>query len=350
MENGVSHHPPRPRFSRRRASSVNAQPHNRVILDSKSRSPAASSKSGQTQHEAPERGTGIPASIADRKQNLAISEGQGSLGREATWDDFPNGRFGPAHSAAWGEIDGYGPTLKVGPATARRLWGHPKSPEDITDLFRLHVLGELEAVPWSDEIDVDGTGTPGPGALRAETHVIRDELLAIIEKKNYWTLASQPAVDGVRSDDETFGWGPPGQGWVWQKSFVEFFCSKQHWEESLKGKLTSMSVDEVSWMKTDVDSVFESNGPNSSVVSWGMFRAKEIVAPTIIEGESFRAWAEESYGIWKEWLRCFPHGSEEEKFLQRMRQECVLVNVVGHGYIGGNKGDGARLWKMLQDD
>jgi methylenetetrahydrofolate reductase (NADPH) len=37
-----------------------------------------------------------------------------------------------------------------------------------------------------------------------------------------WTVGSQPAVDGARSEDPIHGFGPKG-GYVFQKSFVEFF-------------------------------------------------------------------------------------------------------------------------------
>lgn len=364
------------RFSKRRASSVNAQPHNRVILDGGSRSPNRSRKAGQdtdsatpmlAQHEAGDKGTGIPASDPTRKHNLLISEGQGALGREATWDDFPNGRWGPSQSPAFGEIDGYGPSLKVGPITARKLWGHPKSPDDVTELFRRHVIGELKAVPWSDEIDVDGTSSGGDvGALRAETEVIRKELLTLIQQKGYWTLASQPAVDGVKSEDETFGWGPPGEGFVFQKAFVEFFCPRKEWEEHLRPLLTGYPPEVLGWMKTDADGIVESSDdivreestdkltskrtPGTSgvnAVTWGVFRGKEIVTPTIIERESFRAWGEEAYSIWSVWRRCFPRGSEVEQFLERMRRDLVLVNVVGQNYVGGHEGEGGGLWKIL---
>ena len=212
MSNGTNQ--PTPRFSRRRASSVNAQPHNRVILDPKNsdRPGCRDHQPQMVQHETRDRGTGIPASDPSRKHSLLISEGQGARGREATWDDFPNGRFGPSHAPSWGIIDGYGPTLKVGPATARKLWGHPKSYNDVTRLFRRHLHGEIQAVPWSDVIEAEGMGIGAP-ALRPETATIISELQALVDK-GYWTVASQPAVDSVRSDDEVFGWGPPGVGWV----------------------------------------------------------------------------------------------------------------------------------------
>lgn len=370
---------PTPRFSKRRASSINAQPHNRVITDNYTAVPQQRGTLAPTpqdsrltsQHEASGRGAGIPASGPTRQHNLLISEGQGSLGREATWDDFPNGRWGPSHSPAFGEIDGYGPSLKVGPVTARKLWGHPKSSKDVTDLFRRVVLGELEAVPWSDDVDPDSAGSGG-GALRAETKVIQSNLLDLIEKKGYWTLASQPAVDGARSEDETFGWGPPGEGFVFQKAFVEFFCPKTEWENHLRPLLVKHGEEKVGWMKTDAQGIFESsdldaqqqqtktNGTSTSkrtpgthgvsAVTWGVFRGKEIISPTIIESESFKAWGEEAYSIWSEWRRCFPRGSDEEKLLDQLRRDSVLVNVVGQTFIGGHTGRGAELWHILLGD
>ena len=361
MTNGASHDSAA-RFSRRRASSMNTQPHNRVILDKSSQPQSrhseqiTSSNSSQT-HEAPDRGAGIPAANPTRLNNLLISEGQGSLGREATWDDFPNGRWGPSNSPAFGEIDGYGPSLKVGPVTARKLWGHPKTLADITEIFRRHVMGELPCVPWSDETDISN----GAGALREETVTIRKELLELIEAKGYWTLASQPAVNGIKSSDPVFGWGPPGEGFVFQKPFCEFFIQRNAWEKDLKPRLRKLPELEISWLKTDAEGDFESSGSGAAdvdqtsskltpgqsgvnAVTWGVFRGKEVVTPTIIEEQSFRAWGEESYGIWNEWRRVFPRASEEEKFLDQCRADLCLVNVVGQKFVGKV---GGRLWVIL---
>jgi len=45
--------------------------------------------------------------------------------------------------------------------------------------------------------------------------VIKEELLKL-NSKGFWTVASQPAVLGVKSTDEVFGWGPKN-GFVFQK-------------------------------------------------------------------------------------------------------------------------------------
>ena len=79
--------------SRRRLSSAaNSTPYNRVVVN-------RPSTSSNRSLEAPEDEAGVPKDkINSRAHTLAISEGEGSLGREATWDDYPNGRWGDARS------------------------------------------------------------------------------------------------------------------------------------------------------------------------------------------------------------------------------------------------------------
>ena len=77
---------------RRISSSANANPRNRVVVE-------RASASLNPEYEALEREAGVPSDKpSSRATTLAISEGEGSLGREATWDDFPNGRWGDARS------------------------------------------------------------------------------------------------------------------------------------------------------------------------------------------------------------------------------------------------------------
>ena len=75
--------------------------------------------------------------------------------------------------------------------------------EDISEIFQRYVDGSLLAIPWSEE-DVN-----------AETSTIKDQLLKL-NGKGWWTVASQPAVNGVKSNHPVFGWGPQN-GYVFQK-------------------------------------------------------------------------------------------------------------------------------------
>ena len=323
----------RRRLSSRRLSS----PHNHVITDGPSNHHSASA-STITDHE-PSRAT-----------TLAISHGIGSLGREATWDDYPNGRFGDARSPAFGEIDGYGgPKIHVSPAAARQLWGSPTTKQDIGALFRHHVMGELHKLPWSED------------GLNDETSLIREELKRLIEDKGYWSVASQPAVDGIRSSDPIFGWGPRN-GFVFQKPFIEFFISASQWNSHLRPHLLDSSVaPEVSWYAGNAAGEFENSSCNRSdnpglghhvgkreqaqqvnAVTWGVFPGKEIVTPTIVEEVSFRAWCEEAFGIWAEWEAVHPRDGATKKLLRECRQDLWLVNVICHEYRQPE-----RLWDIL---
>ncbi|KAF3395926.1 Methylenetetrahydrofolate reductase 1 [Penicillium rolfsii] len=329
------------RLARRRASSINSQPHNRVIVDKLS----AQNSSHDSVHEALANSVGQPAMLPGRGTTLQISEGLGSLGREATWDDFPNGRWGDARSPAFGEIDGYGPSLHVTSAVARRIWGHPVEPSDISTLFRRHVSGDLYMVPWSEGGAEEGAG------LNAETELIRPELLKLIDGRGWWTLASQPAVNGVRSDHHIFGWGPQREGFVFQKPFVEFFCSSNDYNTILKPLFEKHGHDKLVWFATNNTGAFESSLPaqpadveldelndnpeSVNAVTWGVFRGKEIVTPTIIEEVSFRAWGEEAFRIWDEWRRIYPRGSPTERFLDATKNDSWLVCVVGQQFGAG---------------
>ncbi|KAJ5647255.1 Methylenetetrahydrofolate reductase [Penicillium lividum] len=325
----------------RRRSSINSQPYNRVIVDKLS----GKDSSRSSTHEALADGSGMPAMPPNRSTTLLISEGLGALGREATWDDFPNGRWGDARSPAFGEIDGYGPSLHVTSSVARRLWGHPVEHSDLKTLFRRHVSSEIHMVPWSE-----GGAEEGTGGLNPETDLIRPELLKLIDGRGWLTLASQPAVNGVRSDNPIFGWGPPREGFVFQKPFVEFFCSSNDYKTILQ-PLFAKYDEKLAWFAINQKGVYESSYPvtsgdidedetnpdSANAVTWGVFRGKEIITPTIIEEVSFRAWGEEAFRIWEEWRRIYPRNSPTERFLDTTKNDAWLVCVVGQQYGAGTQ-------------
>lgn len=89
--------------------------------------------------------------------------------------------------------------------------------DDLKQVFKSYILGEIPALPWYEE------------PLYAETEAIRSKLVHLNEL-GFLTVSSQPAVNGARSDDPIYGWGPRG-GYVYQKAFVEFFVSPENFEE-----------------------------------------------------------------------------------------------------------------------
>jgi len=264
--------------------------------------------------------------------------------REMTWDDYPNGRFGDARSPAFNPPLTYSPTsLTVTPAQALSLWGTPTTDTDLTHLFTSHLRGLPPAqLPWSES-----------ATLSPETALITPELTALTLQKNYWTIASQPAVDGLPSTHPIHGWGPPG-GFVFQKAFVEFFIPSSTFTTTLLPHLQRLSKDgEISFYAGNSTDQFFSSEAKKSVhaVTWGSFPGKEIATATMVEEVSFRAWVEEAFAIWGEWARCVGEAGrrggeararESRAFLRGRERGLWLVNVIGHGYK--EKG---RLWEVL---
>lgn len=347
--NGSPQSTPAPTQDReRRQSTVGSEPRNRVIVSERSLS--------HPEYEAtPAEASMLAGPLNTRANTLAISEGEGALGREATWDDFPNGRWGDARSPAYGEIDGYGPSLHVTNAQAVALWGHPETVGDVNALFVRHLRGEVSAIPWSEE------------EFNPETATIAAELVSL-NSKGWWTVASQPAVNGLPSTDPTYGWGPR-QGFVFQKAFVEFFLPAADWRV-LEQKLRGPGVREnVCWYAANAAGDFTSSDalsaaaagsedqqegeaadvkdkeqqqPSTNAVTWGVFPGKEIVTPTIIEEVSFRAWSEEAFGIFAEWAKVYDKGSASARLLEGARADAWLVNIIHHDYV-----DKDALWNLL---
>lgn len=277
----------------------------------------------------------------EKKTLVDISTGKGVLGKEAVWDDFPNGRFGDSNSPAYGEIDGYGPTLKVqSPAQAMVKWGTPESIKDITKVFVSYLSGKIDMLPWVDS------------SLSAETALIQEELFEL-NHKGWFSLASQPAVDGCSSVDKIFGWGPKF-GHIYQKSFVEIFIPKTEWNNVLKPRLQS-SIDDliVTYYLGDNKGNIESNFPlgrdgsshsSKNAVTWGVFPLREVLQPTMIDIDSFKAWNEEAFILWLEWARCYKKDSTSYNLLNSIYEDYYLVSLIHHDFK-----DEYALWNALLD-
>jgi len=109
------------------------------------------------------------------------------------------------------------------------------------------------------------------------------------------------------------GWGGPG-GYVYQKAYVEFFCSREKLDALVVfPSLTYMSVNKQgSWIsnasKTDVNAV-----------TWGVFPAKEIIQPTVVDPTSFQVWKDEAFEIWSRgWACLYPEGDPSRKLLEEV--------------------------------
>jgi len=239
------------------------------------------------------------------------------VSRTENWDEYPNGRFGDSRSPAYGEVDGYGVAIKQTRENALKLWGHPTSVLEIESLFARFCKGELTALPWSDT-------APSKETAYIATHLAR------MNELGFLTINSQPAVNGARSDDKVFGWGP-SNGYVYQKAYLEFFVSPEMLPLLLKhierdSNITYYVINK----RGDLQTNTHSEGPNA--VTWGVFPGKEIIQPTIVEAISFMAWKDEAYELGQQWAKLYDSDSPSRKIILDLLDHYSLVNVVHNDF------------------
>ncbi|KAE9450501.1 hypothetical protein C3L33_17583, partial [Rhododendron williamsianum] len=280
------------------------------------------------------------------------------ISRTIGWEQYPQGRWGDSRNASYGALTDYqfvcGPSLILfdgieimlhlhmweggaedvklvfmrARTRGRKLhdeWAVPlKDVEDIHERFLKYCLGNLRSSPWSE---LDG--------LQPETQIINEQL-GSINSKGFLTINSQPSVNGAKSDSPIVGWGGP-DGYVYQKAYVEFFCSKEKLNtlvEKCKSFpfLTYMAVNkEGSWI-SNVRSQSDVNA-----VTWGVFPAKEIIQPTVVDPTSFMVWKDEAFEIWSRgWAQLYPDGDPSRKLLEQVQSSYFLVNLVENDYVNGD--------------
>lgn len=56
-----------------------------------------------------------------------------------------------------------------------------------------------------------------------------------------------------------------------------------------------------------------------NAVTWGVFPAREIIQPTVVDPASFMVWKDEAFEIWSRgWARNYPEGDASRKLLQEV--------------------------------
>ncbi|KAG0241285.1 methylenetetrahydrofolate reductase-domain-containing protein [Mortierella sp. GBAus27b] len=254
------------------------------------------------------------------------------ISRTDNWDEFPNGRWGDSRSPAYGDLDRYGVYLKYTADEAIQHWGTPEQVQDVSNLFVKYCDGHLLTLPWSDQ------------ALALESGTIKDRLIDM-NSLGYLTINSQPAVNGAKSDDKVFGWGPEG-GYVYQKAYLEFFLSPEALEVlkqrvSKFPSITFMAINKAG----DLHSNTGANGGKPNAVTWGVFPGREVVQPTIVELSSFDAWKDEAFTLWEQWSKCYPQDSKARELLSELGQNWYLINIVNNDY---HEKDG--IFELFKED
>ena len=184
---------------------------------------------------------------------------------------------------------------------------------------------------------------------------ISRELIRLNDERHWWTVGSQPAVDGVPSADPVHGFGPRG-GYVYQKAFVEFFVTEADLkrieeraaaEEARRRSSGEGEEGNIKYFAGNAKGERRSNMADGDVnaVTWGVFNARDIVTTTLIEEMSFDAWRAEAFEVWNDWASVYPVNSPSRALLQEVASTHWLVSVCHHDYK-----DETALWRWLLDE
>jgi len=87
---------------------------------------------------------------------------------------------------------------------------------------------------------------------------------------------------------------------------------------------------------------FEDDSVNA--ITWGVFKGKEVIQPTVVDHNAFSIWKDEVFSDWLlSWGVIYENESPSYQLLERINKSFYLVNVVDNNYIEGD------LSKMFSD-
>jgi len=245
------------------------------------------------------------------------------MARTEEWDEFPNGRWGDAESPSFSSLGDYHlKYLYASSAESRKkAYGEPKVAQDVYDTFVKYLEGKIERLPWNDS------------ALSPESGLIHTPLIRM-NKHGFLTINSQPRINAVSSGDKVSGWGGPG-GYVYQKAYIEFFCSPELLDKlrALFPKYPSLNYQAVNGKQQ-----MEGNLKGVSAVTWGVWPSSQILQPTVVDPNVFfNVWSEEAIALWESnWANLYNEESPERKVIMDIKNNYYLVNVIDNDFINGN--------------
>lgn len=218
------------------------------------------------------------------------------INKTSTWDNFPNGRWGSSFSPAFkAEEEGFvsfsQKPYHVDKMEKRKLWGENIATlTDVSVVFTKYVTRQLKKFPFSE------------GPLLIESNQIR-EILQKLNESKILTINSQPKVNGVKSSDPVFGWGPKN-GYIYQKAYFEFFISK----DLLDLFVTYVQDFEmISYQATNShgEVVANVNPDTVNAVTWGIFMNHQVIQPTVVDYNAFMIWKDEAFASWLKWAQIY---------------------------------------------
>eukprot|EP00796_Vickermania_ingenoplastis_P005125 gene5125-3679_t len=257
------------------------------------------------------------------------------MARTAQWKDFKSGGIlGPGSTGS--QEDGAGLHARLLLKTRAKRCAQFLAVRGVSDIPRALIVLSGIFVQY-----LDGHGAmPWAEGLSEETALVLG-MLKPLNARGLFTICSQPQVNGADSSNQVFGWGPP-HGYIYQKGYLEFFCSPATAQTvfTTLGKFPSLRfmamtrqgsrMVKSNWKDSDstTAAMHQAFGRGVTAVTWGVFPGREIIQPTIVSIDTFRAWVEEAFDLWAAPFAL----NEVPPVIRLIQEEWVLVCLVDNAY------------------
>lgn len=74
-----------------------------------------------------------------------------------------------------------------------------------------------------------------------------------------------------------------------------------------------------------------------NAVTWGVFKGKEVIQPTVVDHKAFLIWKDEIFSQWIDpWAIIYGADSDSFHFLKRCHDNFYLVNIVDNDFVDGD--------------
>mmetsp|Transcript_29453 Transcript_29453/g.70821 ORF Transcript_29453/g.70821 Transcript_29453/m.70821 type:complete len:246 (-) Transcript_29453:411-1148(-) len=224
-------------------------------------------------------------------------------------------------------------------AERRNMWGEaPAAEEDVFDVFEGFIWGRVPRLPWCDQIESE---TVDAGLLAP---------LARLNHNGYLTINSQPRVNGASSTHACYGWGPEG-GRVYQKAYLEFFCSPLNLDRLIAAvanfpQVTVQAFNRAGERRSVLSQhrreALGAEGASEderhvTAVTWGVFDGMEVLQPTVVDLQAFEVWKEEAFEMWEStWMSIYTEGSAARALLKTIHSTYYHVYIVDNDFVNGD--------------
>ncbi|KAG2334974.1 hypothetical protein Bca52824_006154 [Brassica carinata] len=126
------------------------------------------------------------------------------------------------------------------------------------------------------------------------------------------------------------GWGGPA-GYVYQKAYLEFLCSKDKLDAVVE---ICKALPCVAATNRGANWVSNTAQSDVNVVTCGVFPAKGIIQPTIVDPARFKSWKDEAFETWpRNWANLYTEADPSKNWPELVVQTEPSTDTYGPSIV-----------------